>query len=402
MYRSLAFVEIERMNSKRIDKLEKQVHYQKWGLIVLMSLFLFTSTPGITEITQRVLLPKELLTESLSGIYSQKTIGDVPESPLRVTPAKKIAQAAGDILTVSQINVVDAIGRTLAQIGSDSDGNGGIWLYNLKGNVVMWLGSDQNLHGALTASTSNEVTVATIQSVVDEEDQNIVTGRVTVQGSGDSAATLGADEFGDGYTAVFNRQGQVVAYQGIDRLGNGNILAYNKQGETIASIGASSEGTGYLSVFERGNLVANLAAFKDVGGGLRLTNKNGRTVVALGPSIGNTGVISVISTTGEPRAIALIGADSVDSGLLAVLDATGEPTALMTNRYLGIAEHQFEAYIDDNGNGVVETRSANGDIRWSSETVVQPSGLLGDLDGDGDVDFNDFLAFAQNFGKEGG
>ena len=104
--------EIERMNSKRIDKLEKLVQYQKWGFIVLMSLFLFTSTPGITEITQRVkqiLLPKEILTGSFSGNYSQKTIGDVPESPLRVTPAKKIAQAAGDILTVSQINVVDAI-----------------------------------------------------------------------------------------------------------------------------------------------------------------------------------------------------------------------------------------------------------------------------------------------------
>jgi hypothetical protein len=27
------------------------------------------------------------------------------------------------------------------------------------------------------------------------------------------------------------------------------------------------------------------------------------------------------------------------------------------------------------------------------------SGLLGDLDNDGDMDFSDFLMFAQNFGK---
>ena len=52
----------------------------------------------------------------------------------------------------------------------------------------------------------------------------------------------------------------------------------------------------------------------------------------------------------------------------------------------------------------METREDSGLLRWSSE--MEPggsggtsSGLIGDFDGDGDVDFTDFLTFAGNFGK---
>ena len=54
-----------------------------------------------------------------------------------------------------------------------------------------------------------------------------------------------------------------------------------------------------------------------------------------------------------------------------------------------------------------ENLTKDGDLRWSSEMTYggggpSQSGLLGDFDGDGDVDFTDFLTFASNFGKTSG
>ena len=59
----------------------------------------------------------------------------------------------------------------------------------------------------------------------------------------------------------------------------------------------------------------------------------------------------------------------------------------------------------------VRTRRADlkggGNRRWSSEPssvgdTGTSTGLIWEFDGDGDVDFNDFLTFTANFGKTSG
>ena len=60
---------------------------------------------------------------------------------------------------------------------------------------------------------------------------------------------------------------------------------------------------------------------------------------------------------------------------------------------------------DVNGDGLVETYAKNRDRLWSSSFAqqtgpVSQSGLLGDLDGDGDVDGSDVLLMSENYGNK--
>ena len=64
-----------------------------------------------------------------------------------------------------------------------------------------------------------------------------------------------------------------------------------------------------------------------------------------------------------------------------------------------------EAFAKD-GSGQIEVKTSSGINIWASDDIPSVSvmtgdstGLLGDLDNDGDVDFTDFLVFAQNFGR---
>jgi hypothetical protein len=64
----------------------------------------------------------------------------------------------------------------------------------------------------------------------------------------------------------------------------------------------------------------------------------------------------------------------------------------------------IEAFVKG-GNGQIDVKTSTGISIWASDNLPaisvsgDPSGLLGDLDNDGDVDFADFLVFAQNFGR---
>ena len=58
-----------------------------------------------------------------------------------------------------------------------------------------------------------------------------------------------------------------------------------------------------------------------------------------------------------------------------------------------------------NNSGLISVGSSDGQTVWSSDTPTtgntptQNPDQLGDLDGDNDVDFVDFILFSTNFGK---
>ena len=97
-----------------------------------------------------------------------------------------------------------------------------------------------------------------------------------------------------------------------------------------------------------------------------------------------------------------------ETAFLFTLSESGLPIGTLTadpdgNGTLAISAGKFRAFVDENGNGAAETLAEDGSVRWTSEMKTGGTGgLLGDLDGDGDVDFEDFLTFAANFGKSSG
>ena len=135
------------------------------------------------------------------------------------------------------------------------------------------------------------------------------------------------------------------------------------------------------------------------------------SIVGLG--VDAAGDAAVLVTNKEGVLTSILGVDINGHGVMGILNASGRPIAAMAaddagNGVLGIEDGKFFAHLDAAGNGVAETRGQNQTLRWSSEMAPAgggggtPSGLIGDLDQDGDVDFNDFLIFTANFGKTSG
>ncbi len=165
-----------------------------------------------------------------------------------------------------------------------------------------------------------------------------------------------------GRLEIVNDQGNVVALMGVDFVGDGFLAVRNREGK--------AETSAEISVDEKGD-----AAMK--------FRSKGRLFVAAGSDDNGNGAFGLLNTTTNEPTV-LMGADPNGNGLI------------------GISRGKFTAFVDENGDGVAVTAGDDGNVLWSSDTVVSTSGLLGDLDGDGDVDFADFLVFAQNFGRTSG
>ena len=200
--------------------------------------------------------------------------------------------------------------------------------------------------------------------------------------TGAGAVILSIDETGNGSVSAVSSSG-ALALLGTDGSGNAGLV--------VGSSSESGAGAVILSVDQAGN------------GSVSTASASG-SIVGLG--IDDSGDAAVLLTNREGVLTSILGVDVNGHGVMGILNASGRPIAAMAA--VGIEDGKFFAHLDTLDNGVAETRGQNQTLRWSSEMAPAgggggtPSGLIGDLDQDGDVDFNDFLIFTANFGKTSG
>lgn len=219
-------------------------------------------------------------------------------------------------------------------------------------------------------------------------------------------ALAAGDTMTVGLLRIVNQEGTVVGEFGYGAAGNGGLTVSNKSGKVGVLAAADNSAGGSLTVFDATALRSVVAMGGDNttpgNGYLQISGVSGSLAGFFADEAGNT-TMQVYNRNG--MAVSSFGENADGSGGLLILGESGQPIAVIdagTNDKgsLRISGRKFEASVDENGNGVARTRSEADSIRWSSET---PSGgLLGDLDGNGEVNFADFIIFAQNFGKTSG
>ena len=385
---------------QRLEALEVKLRWQQRAIAGLLVVFLFTASPALTQASKWLnrTLPSKLASFSLRH---GTTAGDVrfddlspvrPDLPLpeavsgglsKIAPEQIID--AGDTLRVGTLHVVNANGEVVAAIGSDELGDGSLLIGNRNGAVVSVVGVDANGHGTLgILNAAGRVTAA---MGADPSEQ--ANGWVDARSATGSAAALAFDSAGDGTILVFNSDDKLVSGFGIDENGNGALRISNAAGGIVAAIGAdeTEDANGWMDVRNKSGPAAGFSVDADGDGLAIVGNRDNKAIGILGANENGHGLIGFMNAS--ERVVAGIGADSTGIGRMSIEGG------------------RFSAFVDGNGNGVAETVGNDGNQRWSSEAAAvgdtgTSTGLIGDFDGDGDVDFNDFLTFARNFGKTSG
>ena len=431
---------------KKVEALERRVRWQMRAIIGLIIVFLFNTSPAFTSKWFHRLLPpkltsvnvesggdtdfrniashrKEILTRRIQapglGPGEDKTefINNILSRQHGTPRLGKQAQAGelqilSDTLRVQTLQagtlqIVNAAGGLVAIIGSDNVGDGILLVGNAAGEAVAAISVDQAGNGDISVIENN----ASIAGMgVDQAGNGVV---ASSNASGSSFVALSSNQAGNAGILVSGSSesdaGAVIL--GLDETGNGLVSTISTSG-SLALLGADNTGNAGMIIgtaSESGTGVVVLGV-DDVGNGSVSAVSASGSIVDLG--IDEAGDAAVLLTNREGVLTSVLGVDENGHGVMGILNASGRPIAAMAadetgNGVLGIEGGRFRAYIDSTGNGVAETRGQNEILRWSSEITPTrgdgtPSGLIGDLDQDGDVDFNDFLIFTANFGKTSG
>jgi hypothetical protein len=189
---------------------------------------------------------------------------------------------------------------------------------------------------------------------------------------------------------ILNADGGQVGLIGTDEAGDGIIFLGDVTGRPQAAMSVDADGAGLFTVFNGGGAQAAIVASDQAGDGfIGVGNNAGNLASTMAVGATGAGFLSVSNTDGI--AGATLGVDTLNVGRLSIANETGTEV--------------IQAYARG-GNGQVDVSTSSGVNIWASDDVpsvsanpADPSGLLGDLDNDGDVDFTDFLVFAQNFGR---
>lgn len=381
---------------KKVETLERRVRWQMRAIIGLIIVFLFNTSPAFTSKWFHRLLPPKLTSVNVESDTDFRNIASHREEILArriqapgLGPGGDKTEFINNIL--SRQNETPRLGKQaqsgLQQILSDTLRvqtlqARTLQIVNASGGVVAIIGSDNVGDGILLVGNTAGEAVAAIS--VDQSGN----GDISVIENNAPVAGMGADQAGNGLVASSNASGSSFAVLSSDQAGNAGLL-----------VGSSSE-TG------AGAVIVDLDAAGN--GSVGAISASG-SIVGLG--VDAAGDAAVLVRNREGILASVLGVDENGHGVMGILNASGRPIAAMAaddagNGVLGIEGGKFLARVDTVGNGVAETRGQNEIIRWSSEMAPvgggTPSGLIGDLDQDGDVDFNDFLIFTANFGKTSG
>ena len=431
---------------KKVEILEKRVRWQMRAIIGLIIVFLFNTSPAFTSKWFHQLLPPKLTSVNVKNdgdtgfrhnwSHREKIMAQRIQAP-ELGPGRDKAEFINNILSrqneiprlgkqaqaglqqilsdtlrvqtlqTRTLQIVNAAGGVVAIIGSDPAGNGILLVGNVAGAAVAAISADQAGNGDISV-IENNASVAGMG--VDQAGNGVVAASNAL---GSSFTLLGADDSGNAGLIVSggSESGTGAVILGLDETGNGLVSTVSSSG-SLALLGADDSGNAGLIIgtaSESGTGVVILGV-DDVGNGSVSAVSASGSIVDLG--IDEAGDAAVLLTNREGVLASVLGVDENGHGVMGILNASGRPIAAMAadeagSGVLGIEGGKFRAYIDSTGNGVAETRGQNQILRWSSEIRPTggggtPSGLIGDLDQDGDVDFNDFLIFTSNFGKTSG
>ena len=430
---------------KKVETLERRVRWQMRAIIGLIIVFLFNTSPAFTSKWFHRLLPPKLTsvnveiggdtgfrniashreeilarriqapglgpggdkTEFINNILSRQN-----ETPRLGKQAQSgLQQILSDTLRVQTLQartlqIVNASGGVVAIIGSDNVGDGILLVGNTAGEAVAAISVDQSGNGDISV-IENNAPVAGMGA--DQAGNGLV---ASSNASGSSFAVLSSDQAGNAGLLVgsSSETGAGAVIVDLDETGNGLVSTVSASG-SLALLGTDGSGNAGLIVgtaSESGAGAAILGVDQAGNGSVSAISASG-SIAGLG--VDEAGDAGVLVTNKEGILASVLGVDENGHGVMGILNASGRPIAAMAaddagNGVLGIEGGKFLARVDTVGNGVAETRGQNEIIRWSSEMAPvgggTPSGLIGDLDQDGDVDFNDFLIFTSNFGKTSG
>ena len=385
---------------QRLEALEVKLRWQKRAIAGLLVVFLLSAAPALTQAPEWFgsLLPAKLGSMSFRDGVTPGDVrfGDISpdraDLPLpeagndvlsKIAPEQIID--AGDTLRVGTLHIVNASGEVVAALGSDESGDGSLVIGNRDGAVVSVVGVDANGHGTLGVLNAAGRVAAAMGADPSEQ----ANGWVDARSATGSAAAFAFDSAGDGPIPVFTSDNELVSGFGIDENGNGALRISNSAGGIVAAIGAdgTEDANGWLDVRNKSGPAAGFSVDADGDGLAIVGNRDNKAIGILGANANGHGVIGFMNAS--ERVVAAMGADSTGIGVL------------------NIEGGRFRAFVDGNANGVAETVGNDRNLRWSSEAAAvgdtgTSTGLIGDFDGDGDVDFNDFLTFARNFGKTSG
>ncbi|MDE2832611.1 MAG: hypothetical protein OXN20_21040 [Gemmatimonadota bacterium] len=381
---------------KKVETLEKRVRWQMRAIIGLIIVFLFNTSPAFTSKWFHRLLPPKLTSVNVDSDFRNIASHREEIQARRIQapelgPGRDKTEFINNIL--SHENGIPRLGKQaqagLQQILSDTLRvqtlqASTLQIVNAAGGVVAIIGSDNVGDGILLVGNAASEAVAAIS--VDQAGN----GDISVIENNTSVAGMGADQAGNGLVASSNASGSSFVVLSSDQSGNAGLI-----------VGSSSEtgaGAAILGLDEAGN--GSVGAVSAAG-----------SIVGLG--VDAAGDAAVLVRNREGVLTSVLGVDENGHGVMGILNASGRPIAAMAaddagNGVLGIEGGKFLAHVDSVGNGVAETRGQNQILRWSSEIPSggggsgTPSGLIGDLDQDGDVDFADFLIFTTNFGRTSG
>ena len=189
---------------------------------------------------------------------------------------------------------------------------------------------------------------------------------------------------------ILNDNGQQVGFIGTDEAGDGIVLLGDVSDRPQVALSVDQDGAGLLTAFNVGGAQAVVVGTDAGGDGfLGVGNSTGGLASTMGVGVTGGGFVGVSNAAGTGGAT--IGVDTLNVGRLTISNEA------RTN--------VIEAFAKG-GNGQIDVRTSTGISIWASDNIPtvsagsgDPSGLLGDLDNDGDVDFTDFLVFAKNFGR---
>ena len=307
-------------------------------------------------------------------------------------------------------------GGIVAVHGNDEEGTSprffaGANLFNGTG-VVELIGNNGNT--TFLTSTFGETPYLSLKN---QTGQTVVSGTATKNGA----------------LTVRNEAGTDVFSAKVDSLGHGGFDVHSTDGlAKISGFVSNFHGNGELKLRQVDNsLLSVLGTISGSTGPFEgrpyfeLRHPNGKTATNLISTPNDVGQVTTFNQEGFSRT--RLSTTSAGNGYALLRSAEGSVSHFIGNESNGGPVIDL---LNSDGNvimraeqdsttgvGVLKTRNAEGVQIWQSGSDAgdgdgdgggdgstgdggdTTSGLLGDLDNDGDVDFSDFITFASNFGK---